>query len=367
MPVRLRADVRARGRGICIAMIDSDFVDHPDLTMPTNRIVGYYDAVTNTVSNMPPREPVARHWHGTMTACTAAGNGYLSRGEFTSLAPEATVLLIRTMNDAGRVTTPTIVRALRYVETNAETFGIRVVNLSVYSDEVDHSLTHPVNAAVEDLCAKSIVVIAAAGNNPFAPIRPPAAAPSALTVGGLDDNNTLDGSDETLYHSTFGITELGVQKPDLIAPAIWLPAPILVGTTPHVQASALCAMDMMTNDMLLACAPSLMPHSGLPLPLWTSRNIAALREAIEERIASELIASPYYKMVDGTSFAAPVVASIVAQMLELQPQLSPKDVKSILKETARPLPDQPLMRQGAGMVRQREALARTRTDYAIVP
>jgi serine protease AprX len=360
LPVRLNADVRATGAGVCIAMVDSDFVIHPDLMEPTARIVRYYDAVEDRTADLPPTEPSARHWHGTMTACTAAGNGHLARGRFTSLAPAATVVLIRTMNDAGRVTTPTIVRALHHIRDHADEFGIRVVNLSVYSDEIDQTLDHPVNAAVEEIVSMGIVVVAAAGNNPYAPIRPPAAAPSALTVGGLDDKNTLDGSDESLYHSTFGITQLGVQKPELIAPAIWLPAPILPGTTTHTQASALCALDMMTDDMLLACAPSLLPHSGLPLPLWTSRDVDELRDAIDARIESELIASPYYKMVDGTSFAAPIIASVVAQMLEVAPSLTPADVKTILMSTARPLDTYPSIRQGAGVVHQRAALAKAR-------
>lgn len=360
LPVRLHADVRATGAGIGIAMVDSDFVVHPDLVEPTCRIVRYHDAVNNVSDALPPTEPLARHWHGTMTACTAAGNGHLARGRFTSLAPEASLVLIRTMNDVGRVTTPTIVRALHFIRDNAADLGIRVVNLSVYSDEIDHTLDHPVNAAVEEITAMGIVVVAAAGNNPYAPIRPPAAAPGALTVGGLDDKNTLDGSDEQLYHSTFGITHLGVQKPELIAPAIWLPAPILPGTTTHMQASALCAMDMMTDDMLLGTAPMLMPHSGLPLPLWTSRDVDELREAIDATIEAELIASPYYKMVDGTSFAAPIVASTVAQMLELAPHLTPADVKDILMSTARPLDGYPAIRQGAGVVQQRAALAKAR-------
>ncbi|MCX6140668.1 MAG: S8 family serine peptidase [Candidatus Kapabacteria bacterium] len=303
LPVRLHADVRSTGKGICIAMVDSDFVIHPDLMEPIPRIVGYYDAVEDKAYELPPTEPLSRHWHGTMTACTAAGNGYLSRGEFTSLAPQSTVLLIRTMNEAGRVTTPTIERALHYILEHAVEFGIRVVNLSVYADEFDQTLDHPVTKAVEDVVAKNIVVVAAAGNNPFAPIRPPASAPNALTVGGLDDKNTLDGSDEELYHSTFGITQLGIQKPELIAPAIWLPAPILPGTQTHTQASALCALDMMTDDMLLSCAPS------------------------------------------------------------LTPTLTPRGVKDILMSTARPLESFPAIRQGAGVIYQRGAIAAAR-DHA---
>ncbi len=361
LPVRLKADTRPTGRGIGVAMVDSDFVAHPDLTQPSQRITAYYDAVADVEHAMPTAQtPLARHWHGTMTACTAVGNGHLSQGVFTSLAPDATAILVRTMNDEGRITTPVIVRALRWIAAAAERLNIRVVNVSVYADELDHTLDHPVNRAVEDLVNAGVVVVAAVGNNPWAPVRPPAAAPSAITVGGLDDKNSLDAKVGELYHSTFGITALGVQKPDLIAPAIWLPAPILPHTDTYREASALCALDAMDDDMLLACAPRLVLRTSLPRSLATERSITTLRTAIANRLSAELIATPYYKMVDGTSFAAPIVTSIVAQILDVCPDHTPADVRHALLSTALPLESQPSVRQGAGVVRQRHAIATAR-------
>lgn len=360
----MQADVSSRGSGVCIAMIDSDFVQHPDLMQPTNRIVQYYDAVMDMSADLPPSVPSSRHWHGTMTACTAAGNGYLSQGEFTSLSPLATVVLIRTMNEHGRVLTDVIVRALEYVRQHAKTYGIRVVNMSVYADELDQSLDHPVTHLVEELIQEGIVIVAASGNNPYAPIRPPASAPNAITVGGLDDKNTLDSNDEDLYHSTFGITELGVQKPDLIAPAISLPAPILPRTAVHREAAALCAMDSMDDLMLKDCAPHLLQYTKLGLTSGERDDVAALRSAIDKRLHDELIASPYYKMVDGTSFAAPIVTSIVAQMLEADPDLTPTEVKVILTRTAKLLSQHPRLRQGHGVVQQAAAVRAAREEFS---
>ncbi|CAN5545621.1 hypothetical protein BH10BAC6_BH10BAC6_14670 [soil metagenome] len=364
LPVRMQADVSSRGKGVCIAMIDSDFVQHPDLMQPFNRIVQYYDAVMDMSADLPPIVPTSRHWHGTMTACTAAGNGYLSQGEFTSLAPSATVVMIRTMDENGRVLTDVIVRALEYVRSHAKTYGIRVVNMSVYADELDQSLEHPVTKLVEELIGRGIVIVAASGNNPFAPIRPPASAPSAITVGGLDDKNTLDSNDEDLYHSTFGITELGIQKPDLIAPAISLPAPILPQTAVHREAAALCAMDSMDDLMLIDCAPHLLQYTKLGLSSDDRDDVIALRAAIDQRLHDELIASPYYKMVDGTSFAAPIVTSIVAQMLEADPDLTPTEVKTILTRTAKLLSQHPQLRQGHGVVQQSAAVRAAREEFS---
>ena len=59
---------------------------------------------------------------------------------------------------------------------------------------------------------------------------------------------------------------------------------------------------------------------------------------------------PHYQHVDGTSFAAPIVTSVVAQMLEACPTLTPRAVREVLIATARPLPHIPRERQGYGLV-----------------
>ena len=98
--------------------------------------------------------------------------------------------------------------------------------------------------------------------------------------------------------------------------------------------------------------------------MWTSRSIAELRAAIRKRVADEQICSPYYKMVDGTSFSAPIVASIVAQMLEIDPDLTPADVKALLIAHARPLSSVDPMAQGAGVVHQTDTLTAVRDAVA---
>jgi serine protease AprX len=68
------------------------------------------------------------------------------------------------------------------------------------------------------------------------------------------------------------------------------------------------------------------------------------------------VISEHYKYVDGTSFASPIVASIVACMLEANPALTPQQVKRILIETAERLPSIEVDRQGWGVVAPRRAV-----------
>ena len=71
---------------------------------------------------------------------------------------------------------------------------------------------------------------------------------------------------------------------------------------------------------------------------------------MEAKLRDNNVISGHYKHVDGTSFAAPIVASVAAQMLEANPALTPHEVKSILMRTARRLPHVPVDQQGWGVV-----------------
>jgi serine protease AprX len=75
------------------------------------------------------------------------------------------------------------------------------------------------------------------------------------------------------------------------------------------------------------------------------------------RIAVEKQINADYKHVDGTSFAAPIITSVVAQMLEANPDLTPADIKTVLCGTAVLLPNVSADVQGYGVVHPGAAVA----------
>jgi len=91
-------------------------------------------------------------------------------------------------------------------------------------------------------------------------------------------------------------------------------------------------------------------HESRDLPLHL------LRQMISIKLREADVISEHYKFVDGTSFAAPIVASTVACMLEANPHLTPSHVKRILIETAERLPGIEIDRQGWGVVEPRKAV-----------
>lgn len=329
-PLRLHADPRFTGRGVAIAMVDVGFYPHPDLTRPANRIRAWVDATPASGPQAlffgPDDQPVwpgwdARHdrqWHGTMTATAAAGNGHLSHGLYRGLAADADVVLVQVRNDRQGISDEAIVRALRWLAEHAAALGLRVVNISLGGAARANLRRNPIDEAVAALVAQNVVVTAAAGNDGVRALNPPATAPAALTIGGIDDFNTFSDEEISLWHSNYGAGGGGVPKPELVAPSIWVVAPVLPGSS--VEQEALSLFNRR--------------HLGLP-------EVAA-------RIAAEKLITPYYQHVDGTSFAAPLVASAVACMVEANPRLTPALVREILLRTAHALPGVPQEQQGAG-------------------
>ena len=192
---------------------------------------------------------------------------------------------------------------------------------------------------------------------PGHPVLPPASAPSVLTVGGLDDKNRLAFSAYDMYHSSYGPTVDGLQKPEVIAPGIWVAAPILPGTPTRAQAELLARLAAARDADLArrssrgirAWTPALDAARGpRPAPCSASWSTAKLRD--------NNVISGAYKHVDGTSFAAPIVASVAAQMLEANPRLTPQRAKRILVRTARRLRHVDPDRQGSGVIDARRAV-----------
>ena len=60
--------------------------------------------------------------------------------------------------------------------------------------------------------------------------------------------------------------------------------------------------------------------------------------------------------VDGTSFAAPIVSSVAAQMIEANPSITANEIRKILLQTALPLPSYDIARQGYGRLHPKMAV-----------
>jgi serine protease AprX len=328
-PLRLHADPRFTGRGVTVAFVDAGFYPHPDLVQPGNRIRAWADASEPAIESKefaPTDRPTwtgwdaqaAGQWHGLMTTTAACGAATLSRGFYRGIAPEARLILVQVADREGHIRNPAIARALRWLGENALRMGIRIVSISLGGDPVAPHQDNEVDREVASLVDRGIVVIAAAGNDGERRLVPPASAPVAITVGGLDDRNDFAHAAWELWHGNYGETIGRAPKPELVAPSLRVVAPILPGSALAAEARALFA------------------GRGDP--------------ACETRLVECKLVTPHYQHVEGTSFAAPIVAGIVAAMLEANASLTPRRVRELLQAAAHPVPGAAAARQGAGAI-----------------
>lgn len=357
VPVRMDADERYTGRDVTMAFLDSGFYAHKDLTEPVNRIVAYHNifAPDDGISALETADVAS--WHGMMTSVVAAGNGHLSDGFYRSIAPEAKVVLVK-IGKTGRIPEGNIETGLRWVFENKDEYKIRIVNISAGGDFEQSYLTNPLCKLVEEVVSAGVTVVCAVGNAGLAPghpVLPPASAPSAIAVGGLDDQNSLDRARRGMYRSSYGPTIDGLQKPEVIAPGIWVAGPILPHTPTADEAKLYAELDAAADDEL---RDIILANKSIDKDIYAARDLSLslLRQLITIKLREGNVINQHYKFVDGTSFAAPIVSSIVACMLEANPRLSPQQVKRILIETAERVEGIEVDRQGWGVVVPRKAV-----------
>ncbi|HJY30760.1 MAG TPA: S8 family serine peptidase [Pyrinomonadaceae bacterium] len=357
VPVRMDADERYTGRGVTIAFLDSGFYAHKDLIEPVNRILAYHNIFAPSDEVSALQESDVASWHGMMTSVVAAGNGHLSDGFYRSIAPEANVVLVK-IGKSGRIPEINIETGLRWVFANKDKYDIRVVNISAGGDFEQSYLNNELCHLVESVVKSGVTVVCAVGNAgllPGHPVLPPASAPSSIAVGGLDDQNSLDRAKRGMYRSSYGPTIDGLQKPEVIAPGIWVAGPILPNTPTADQAHLYAELDNATDDEL---RDIIVFHHGIDKELDDSKDLSVslLRQLITIKLREGNVINEHYKFVDGTSFAAPIVSSIVACMLQANPKLTPQQVKRILMDTAERVAGVEVERQGWGVVVPRKAV-----------
>ena len=163
------------GAGAVVAVVDSGAqADHPDLA---GHVGPGYDFVQNDAT---PQDGNGHGTHVSGIIGAASGNGI----GVESVAPGATIMPVRVLDDDGGGSTDTSRRGVDY----ARTHGADVINLSLGSDVplVGAMGGDAFDAAVHRALAAGIVVVAASGNNGVPVCEQPAASDGLLCVGAVD-------------------------------------------------------------------------------------------------------------------------------------------------------------------------------------
>ena len=260
-----------------VAVIDSGVdVKHPDVK---DQIL----AARSFVGGSP-----ADDWgHGTFVAGEIAASVNDGHG-IAGLAPAANLLVAKVVRPDGSVSTRAEARAIRWaVKLGAQVINVSLGGLRDPQDPFFTGYSKVEQQAVDDAVANGVLVVAAVGNNKYAPVKPwkyasyPAALPHVLGVGsyGKDgDVSTFSNQDPVFV--------------DLVAPG---------------------------EEMF----------STFPRPL-TSKNTNCDEQGYSSCGPKE------YKHAAGTSFSAPQASAAAATLFSLDPTVTADQVSWLLERTATP-------------------------------
>jgi serine protease AprX len=260
--------------------------------------------------------------HGTHCAGSVGGTGERSNGLFRGVAPGADIV---GYGSGAVLLVLDAVGGLDYAATNQFSYRntIRVTSNSWGSSGPFEPL-NPVNIASYELYKRGIVSVFAAGNdgpgedthNPYAQ------APWVISVGAGEKDGVLTGfssrgkrGESGSFTMPDGRSWTYVNEPTLVAPGVDI---------------------VSTRD----------PLGALP-PLEAQHDAETLDPAY----------LPFYTHMSGTSMATPHVAGIVALLLEANPNLTPAQVKDLLKRTATNMSGRLSWEAGAGHINTYAALA----------
>lgn len=235
-----------------------------------NRILDFYDVVGER------EECYDDNGHGTHVSGIIGGNGYASGGTYTGMAPGCRLLPIKVLDHKGGGNTEQVRQAIFWMLEKKEKYQIRILNISVgmLKNAREEEQVELIKL-VEQVWEEGIVVVAAAGNNgPMAnSVTIPGICRSIITVGSSDDEEAgIRFQGLRRGYSGRGPTDSCVIKPEILAP----------GT----------------------------------------------------RITSCDLRENAYTTKSGTSMATPIVSGAIALLLSKYPEMTPKEVKLKLYQTA---------------------------------
>ena len=237
--------------------------------------------------------------HGTHVAGVIVGQD--SAGKYVGIAPGANLVSVKISDDAGVAYESDVLRGLQWASLHRTNYNIRAINLSLSAAVPQSYATSPIDAAVENVWHQGITVVASAGNlgaSEDAVWYAPGNDPLVITVGCLDDNQTVAPGDDSLCMiSSHGTTEDGFSKPELVAPGRKIVSTLSSGI------------------------------NGQPADLAT-------------QFPDRITADGRHIRMSGTSMSAPIVTGAVALLLQRNSSLTPDQIKQLLVSTTTGYPGQ---------------------------
>lgn len=274
------------GDGVNVAVLDTGVdVTHPDLA--DNLISQHCFNHGTCLPDQTDESSSAQdeQGHGSHVAGIISSGGNVAP---LGVAPDAGIVAVRVLNRNGSGWTSDVVKGIEWVVANRVTYNIKVINLSLgggaYRENCDQETanTQLYASAVESARRAGIVVFAASGNEGLPnQIMTPACISGVIAVGNVYDTAT----DRFTWPTCTGLSV--------------------------VADEVTCSSNSSSDLDLLA------PGAGI-LSVGLGGNSVTQ---------------------SGTSMSTPHAAGVAALLLQAQPDLTPTEIETILKETGVPVRD----------------------------
>ncbi|GIG69072.1 S8 family peptidase [Phytomonospora endophytica] len=195
------------GTGVTVAVLDTGYdTAHPDLE-------GQVAQAKDFTGTSP--DAADGHGHGTHVASTIAGTGAASQGRYKGVAPGATLLVGKVLDDEGSGSFSGIVDGMEWAASQ----GASTISMSLGGMPTDG--TDPMALAVNELSARygTLFTVAAGNEGGDGTVESPGSADAALTVGAVDKQDApADFSSRGPRVGDYAV------KPDISAPGVAITA-----------------------------------------------------------------------------------------------------------------------------------------------
>ncbi|MBI4884979.1 MAG: S8 family serine peptidase [Actinobacteria bacterium] len=301
------------GKGVDVAVIDTGVAPVNDLSA-TNIVVGPDFSFEGGVDAVRGLDTYGHGTHivGIIAGRTPGADPLNPRdGDFIGVAPDARIVSVKVADNTGAADVSQVIAAIDWVVQNqhADGLNIRILNLSYNTTGDQSELIDPLSKAVENAWHHGIVVVVAAGNvgRGIKSLSNPAHNPYVIAVSAATNSS---GKWTLPSWATSGD---GVRNPDVVAPGV---------------------------------------------------SIKSLRDPgsrVDVEHPDARAAKGRLFLGSGTSQAAAVVTGAAALLLQQRPELTPDQVKDLLKVTAVDAGGKPAF-QGSGAINLAKAMLQPATD-----
>lgn len=278
------------GNGVFVAVLDTGLLDSWRRYLPQERIAAQYarcfgggGGEAGFVSDQPNKWEHDQNSHGTHVTSTIIGYS-LGGAPINGVAPMATIIPVKVLNQNGSGWSSVIARGITYVADlkNSGALGGApvVINMSLGGPVLDAVE----KAAIDYAISKGVVVVASAGNAGAAGMGYPGAYAPVISVGAAgwahqwtqggwwlgNVADPLGGSDVTI--ADFSGRELDGQELDVVAPGDWVVGPYQLNS------------GRLTSYYYLSGTSMASPHAAGIAALMLQKNSSLSQGEVEQKM-----------------------------------------------------------------------------------